>query len=323
MVKVFFSYSHKDENLRDELEIHLSSLKRQGIIETWHDRRIGAGKELYNEIDSNMESADIILLLISPYFIASDYCYNIEMERAIERHNNGEARVIPVILHPCDWQRAPFGILRATPTDGKPVSKYANIHDAFLSIISDVRQAAEEIIAKNTARSQERKEIKFLAPRKSTELVITGKPRSSNLRVRKEYTDIEKSRFLYESFEYMANFFENSLGELKARNPGIDTEFRRIDANHFNSAIFKNGKLACRCRIWLATDSYSSGEIRYSTATSFNDNSWNESMHVDDDGYVLGLKTMGFQRYGSDKEGILSKEGGAEYYWGILIDSLQ
>ena len=73
-----------------------------------------------------------LLLLASPYFIASDYCYDIEMKRALERHHKGEARVIPVILHPCDWQNTPFGKLRATPPDGKPVSKFPNQHDAFL-----------------------------------------------------------------------------------------------------------------------------------------------------------------------------------------------
>ena len=124
MVTIFFSYSHKDEDLRDELEIHLSALKRQGVIETWHDRQIGAGKELDDEIDVNMENADIILLLVSPYFIASDYCYNIEMQRAMERHGKGEARVIPVILHPCDWQKTPFGKKGIGLSSARPMARF-------------------------------------------------------------------------------------------------------------------------------------------------------------------------------------------------------
>lgn len=121
MVEVFFSYSHKDEDLRNELEIHLAVLKRQGVISTWHDRRITAGDEFADKISCHLESADIILLLVSPYFIASDYCYEVEMKRALERHDAGEARVIPVILHPCYWHGAPFGRLLAVPSDGKPV----------------------------------------------------------------------------------------------------------------------------------------------------------------------------------------------------------
>ena len=106
MAVVFFSYSHKDEALRDELEIHLSSLKRQGVIETWHDRRIIAGESTDHTISQHLEEADVIFLLVSPYFIASDYCYDVEMNLALERNSVGTTKVIPVILHPCDWHRA-------------------------------------------------------------------------------------------------------------------------------------------------------------------------------------------------------------------------
>lgn len=85
MATLFFSYSHIDEALRDQLEIHLASLKRQGLIASWHDRRITAGTELGNAIDEHLDSAEVILLLISPDFIASDYCYNREMVRAMEK----------------------------------------------------------------------------------------------------------------------------------------------------------------------------------------------------------------------------------------------
>lgn len=142
MVSVFFSYSHKDEALRDELGIHLATLKRQGVIETWHDRRIDAGAEFDDEIARQMDVADIILLLVSPYFLASDYCYEKEMKRALERHKAKEARVIPVILHQCEWRHSPIGHLRATPTDGKPVSGYKNLHEAFYEIVSDIRRVA-------------------------------------------------------------------------------------------------------------------------------------------------------------------------------------
>jgi hypothetical protein len=144
-VKIFFSYSHRDESLRDELEKHFSLLKRSAIIETWHDRRIGAGQEFDKSISQYLESADIILLLISADFLASDYCYEREMRRALERHEAGEARVIPVILHACDWQHSPFGKLLAVPTDARPVSKWPDQNEAFLDIVQAIRQAATEM----------------------------------------------------------------------------------------------------------------------------------------------------------------------------------
>ena len=108
-IEVFYSYSHRDESLRDELEKHLSIPQRQGVIGNWHDRRIGGGNEWEGSIDDHLNSADVILLLISSDFLASDYCYDIEMSRAMERHEAGEARVIPVILRPVQWYGAPFG----------------------------------------------------------------------------------------------------------------------------------------------------------------------------------------------------------------------
>ena len=145
MITVFFSYSHHDEALRNELEKHLALLKRQGVIDTWHDRRIDAGEDVHEEIKEYLEKADIILLLVSADFLASDYCYDIEMQRALEWHQRGEARVIPVILRPCEWQKAPFGSLLTTPTDGKPVTKFENLDDAFLEVTRAIRKAADKL----------------------------------------------------------------------------------------------------------------------------------------------------------------------------------
>jgi hypothetical protein len=137
---LFFSYSPADESLRDQLEKHLSSLQRQGIISSWHDRRIGAGTDLGEAIDSHFEAADTILPLISPDFISSDYCYEREMNRALEKHQKGEARVIPVILRPCDWHGLPFGKLLATPKDGRAITMWPNIDEAFLDVVTAIKR---------------------------------------------------------------------------------------------------------------------------------------------------------------------------------------
>ncbi|CCH98379.1 MULTISPECIES: AAA-like domain-containing protein [Microcystis] len=142
---VFISYSHRDEKLRETLGLHLASLQRQGVIKSWHDRKISAGTEWRQAIDENLNSAEIILLLISENFIASDYCYDLEMERAIARHDAGEARVIPIILKPVDWSGAPFGKLQALPKNAKPVTTWSNRGEAFLNIAEGIRHAAMEM----------------------------------------------------------------------------------------------------------------------------------------------------------------------------------
>jgi TIR domain len=112
-VEVFCSYSHQDERLWGKLQRHLTPLKRSGYISEWYDRKIDAGAEWAVEIDAHLNSATIVLLLISSDFLASDYCYGVEMKRALERHEKGEASVIPVILRPVLWSGEPFAKLQA------------------------------------------------------------------------------------------------------------------------------------------------------------------------------------------------------------------
>jgi tetratricopeptide (TPR) repeat protein len=144
-IELFYSYSHKDEALKDQLVSHLSNLGRQGIIREWHDRKIGLGTEWAKEIDEHLNSADVILLLVSADFIASEYCHEIEMKRAMERHESGEARVIPVILRSVDWSGLIFSKLQAVPKDGVPVTKWIDRDEAFTNVAQAIRAAIAEL----------------------------------------------------------------------------------------------------------------------------------------------------------------------------------
>lgn len=141
MHRIFFSYCHTDEGLRDRLEKHLATLKHQGLIEAWHDRGIDPGQKLDDAISKRLEEADVILLLVSSDFLSSDYCYKKEMGRALERNASGEATVIPVILRACDWKNTPLGELLAVPTDAKPITKWPDEDEAFLDVVSAIRRA--------------------------------------------------------------------------------------------------------------------------------------------------------------------------------------
>lgn len=143
--KVFYSYSHKDESYCDDLQEHLAMMQRQGVIKGWHDRKIIPGKNWEEEIDKELKSADVILLLVSSSFLASDYCCGVEMETAMARHEAGSAVVIPVILRSCPWKSAPFASLQALPTDALPVSKWADKDDAWLTVVDGIKDAVAEI----------------------------------------------------------------------------------------------------------------------------------------------------------------------------------
>ena len=147
-IEMFISYSHKDEALREELGAHLSLLKRDRVIDEWHDRRIVAGQEWGGAIDEHLNSAAVILLLVSADFLASDYCYDIEMKRALERHDARDACVIPVILRSVDWRGAPFAKLQALPKDGRPLTSWPNKDEAFTDVARGIRKALEELWAR-------------------------------------------------------------------------------------------------------------------------------------------------------------------------------
>jgi len=145
-VSVFVSYSHVDEMLRKELGKHLSVLERQGIIATWHDRMIGAGTEWEGAITKQLEEARVILLLISADFIQSKYCYDVEMARALERHDRREALVVPIILRAVSLNGTPFSKLQALPRDAKPVVTWSDRDSAFVDITDGLRNTIQDLV---------------------------------------------------------------------------------------------------------------------------------------------------------------------------------
>lgn len=137
--KVFISYSHKDENYREDFGEHLSMLQRNRVIEYWHDRKILPGEDWKDSIDHNLEVADIIIFLVSPSFLASEYCYDVEVKRAMERHDEGSAKIISVIIRDCDWVGCPFSRFQAVPKDTLPISKWDDRDTAWLDVVNGIK----------------------------------------------------------------------------------------------------------------------------------------------------------------------------------------
>lgn len=147
-IEIFYSYYHEEEKMREKLEMHLSTLKREGVITNWHNRKILAGSNRKSEIDEHLNTARLILLLICPGFLDSDYCYNVEVNKAMQRHEAGKACVIPVLIRSVDWSGTPFSGLEPLPTGGKPVDQWANRNKAFLNIAQGIRKKVEELTTK-------------------------------------------------------------------------------------------------------------------------------------------------------------------------------
>ena len=138
-IEVFYSYAEADAHWLEQLERHLSVFRREGYISTWHNRQIAAGSDWQVELDRYLNTASLILLLISPDFLASGYQYGMELQRAMERHEEHKACVIPILLRPCNWEGAPFEKLQMLPRNGMPLSMWRNRDAGFAEVAKEIR----------------------------------------------------------------------------------------------------------------------------------------------------------------------------------------
>jgi len=146
-LEVFFSYSSADNELCQQLLRHLSALKRQGTIHQWRNCQIIAGQNRIEEIERHLDSAHVILLLVSADFIESEHCFSIELRKAMERHEIGKARVIPIVLREVDYCGMPFEKLDPLPQNRLPVTSWKNQDEAFTDIAKGIRLAVEEMLS--------------------------------------------------------------------------------------------------------------------------------------------------------------------------------
>lgn len=170
-LQLFYCYAREDQGLRNELDKHLAGPRRSGLIISWHDGKIVPGTPWEQEIDIHLDASDIILLLVSPDFINSDYCYGKEMRRAIERHQEQKARVVPILVRSVYWQDTPFSRLQALPTDAKPVNRWNDRDEAFEDVTRGIYSVVRNLI---TLRQQQ--ELKVLQPKNKLLPSLTDLP---------------------------------------------------------------------------------------------------------------------------------------------------
>ncbi len=243
-IKIFVSYSHCDEKLMQELVKHLSLLKRQGLISEWHDRQITAGSEWEGQISEHLNSAQIILLLISSDFLASDYCYDIELTRAMERHDQQQACVVPVILRPVDWQHSPFSKLQALPKNAQPIISWSDRDEAFLDVAQGIRQVAEQMRDRASTNIQADDSKQWLNPASDRlqsplidRLSITQKRRleqrqnllQSELNLRNEKLARLRTAFAIEASETVKFQLEKQIQAEEAKLTEISDELDKIE----------------------------------------------------------------------------------------------
>lgn len=144
-VRVFCAYSHRDQPYREQLVTHLSGLVRDGLIELWFDRMISPGVDWNSEIASQLDSAEIVVLLLSADFAKSEYCVGVEMKRAQERADRNDIRAVPVFIRPFHWPNSPLHRFQGLPSNGLPVKKWKDRDDAYVDIVRGLEIVASEV----------------------------------------------------------------------------------------------------------------------------------------------------------------------------------
>jgi len=233
-IKVFYSYAHEDKSLRDELEMHIGVLKRNGQINTWYDREIQPGTVWEKELDTHLESADLILLLISSHFIASDYCWGKEMQRALEKHRTGTAYVLPILLRPVYLKGTPVAALKALPSEAKPVTQWTDRDLAFEDITENIsqvvnilQQKAKEAHLKKEKLKKEMETLRLQQRQESDQISILentiDKARKDFEKLKVQSDEITRQ---IENTRQQINTLEAELKEAKANQTNISTQYK-------------------------------------------------------------------------------------------------
>lgn len=306
-MKAFISYSHKDADALDRLHTHLAMLRREGAVEAWFDREILAGGKLDAEITAQLEGCKLFLLLVSPDFLASDYCVEREMQRALERHAAGDARVVPIIIEPCDWAASPLRQLKALPRDGKPISEWTNENNAYLDVVNEIRRIL---------RTEDQPDTKDASAGVAAATEAGGAAR--RYRVKRDFDEIDRSDFRTAAFRSLRTYFEQAIAEIDSIDD-LRGRFVPLTETSFSCTLVNKARdrgvahITVHCR----GTSHGFSDIFYSFSENAPDNTANGGFSIKADEYELFLAPMMFG-YGREDER-LTPEGAAEALWAEFL----
>ncbi len=287
-MKVFISYSHRDDEALNRLHTHLAPLRFEGLIDAWFDREILAGGNIDAEITKELESCDLFLMLVSPDFLASDYCVNREMKRALERHRDGAVHVVAIIIEPCDWFSLPIHELKVLPRDGKPISEWMNQNSAYLDVVQELRRIIET--RRDTVSGTEH--TPFSGGTMDTQ------PAAPSYRIQKDFDEIDRSEFRETAFATIRDYFQqqidliNTIDDLRGR-------FVSHGPSSFGCTIVNRARLrnqsTAHITIHCGNGRMGLGDISYSFSENADSNIANGIFYIESDGYKQYLVNTNYR----------------------------
>jgi hypothetical protein len=304
MAKAFISYSHRDEKALERLHIHLATLRREKKITAWYDREILAGDDIDDEISVNLSDSDLFLALVSPDFLASNYCYEREMAKALERHAEGSLRVVPIILEPCDWKTTPLGKLKALPKDGKAISTWTNENVAYLDVVTELRRISSEAPESDQGQAKPSEVVPVLVKRETR-----------RYRIKRDFDAIDRDEFREQAFRAICDFFRQSVDELNEIGDPIRARFEPMNDLAFSCTVLNKADRDREAHITVHADSDEfGGDISYSFKRRAPSNTANGFVRVEANEYELYLKLDNFS-HGRSREGPSSAQQAADALW--------
>ena len=306
MSKAFISYSHRDEKALERLHTHLAMLRRENLIISWYDREILAGGEIDRDVSSNLADSDLFLALVSPDFLASNYCYEREMEVALKRHQDSSLRIIPIILEPCDWKSSPLGQIKALPKDGKPISLWTNENVAYLDIVTELRRLTEH-------HEEDRQVSNKLERSKSSE----NTRQSRRYRIKKEFDSIDRDDFRRQAFSVIEEYFRRSIGELNEIGDPIRARFEKIDDSTFSCTVLNKAARNKEAHITIRSgdDGLFGGDTISYSFSRRSMNSANGFVQIEANEYELYLKMDGLSLRRTRTDKPMTSEQSADVLW--------
>jgi len=302
----FLSYSHADEKALERLHKHLAVLKRDGTLPTWSDHAIVAGDKIDSVIIDQLERSHVFLALVSPDYLASQYCYEKEFARALELASMGRMRIVPVILEPCDWLSSPFKDFAALPKDGQPISSFINPNNAYLNVVTGLRRIIE-------STGQE------------TGIPIDGihlPGQSRRPRIKQDFDSIQRTEYADRAFATIREYFRASCAELAQVGDDLRARFEEMSGTAFTCTVVNRAKRQ-------GGEAHITVQNRKSRISGFGDISYanqryaediaNGSIRVNCDDYQLFLSMDNYATSSGRDSGKTTPEQAAEALWSEFV----
>ncbi len=281
-VTAFISYSHADTKHLERLHKHMAQLHRDGVFETWTDHAIVPGSNLDGEVFTALHASQVFIALVSPDYLASNYCYEKEFEEAQKLEAEGRLHIVPVIAEPCDWLSSPLKSRMALPKDGKPIPEWTNENVAYLNVIQGLRAVATSTCKKTLGPAGERD---------------AADVRGRRLKIKQEFDTIQRRDFADEAFRVIRDYFKTSCEELNQAED-LRARFESMSDNSFTCTVVNRGYKGDRDAHITVHNSKGSrhhfGDINYAWQSHSESNTSNGHVRVDADEYNMFLSLNDF-----------------------------